>query len=196
MDWRVIAVNHTAADLRGATVTAQLHDLAGGQLGRTRPARLDVRRADTAEAFTTAWTDGLPDLHLLRLNLEDSRGRELSRNTYWRYREPAALRGLNKARQVRLAGAVTRASGTGDRRELTAVVRNQGSAVAAMVRLSLLEEPGGHRVLPTLYSDNYLWLLPGESRTVRLSWPADATSVRHPVLTAQAYHSPVATLRG
>ncbi|MBC7267230.1 MAG: discoidin domain-containing protein [Streptomyces sp.] len=196
VDWRVIAVNHTAADLRGAKVTAQLHDLSGRQLGRTRTARLDVRRADTAEAFTAAWTDGLPDLHLLRLTLEDSRGRELSRNTYWRYREPAALRGLNKARQVRLTGAITQVSGTGDRRELTAVVRNQGSAVAAMVRLSLLEEPGGRRVLPTLYSDNYLWLLPGESRTVRLSWPADATSVRHPVLTAQAYNSPVATLRG
>ncbi len=65
-----------------------------------------------------------------------------------------------------------------------------------MVRLSLLEEAGGRRVLPTLYSDNYLWLLPGESRTVRLSWPAEACASRTPVLTAQAYNSPVATLRG
>ncbi|MEV7809300.1 discoidin domain-containing protein [Streptomyces flaveolus] len=194
--WRVIAVNHTSADLRGATVTARLYDLSGRQLGGSRTARVDVERAATAEAFTAAWTDGLPDLHLLRLTLEDSRGRELSRNTYWRYREPAALRGLNKAKQVKLTGAITRWSRSGDRQELTAVIRNQGSAVAAMVRLSLLEDAHGRRVLPTLYSDNYLWLLPGESRTVRLSWPAGAGSARRPVLTAEAYNSPVATLRG
>lgn len=34
--------------------------------------------------------------------------------------------------------------------------------VAAMVRLSLLQEDGA-RVLPTLYDDNYLRLLPGET---------------------------------
>ena len=70
------------------------------------------------------------------------------------------------------------------------------AAVAAMVRLTLLEDPHGRRVLPTLYSDNYLWLLPGESRTVRLSWPTAACSSRHPALTAEAYNGPVATLRG
>ncbi len=65
-----------------------------------------------------------------------------------------------------------------------------------MVRLSLLEDAHGSRVLPTLYSDNYLWLLPGESRTVRLSWPSDACSSRRPVLTAEAYNSAPTTLRG
>ncbi|MFD1276235.1 glycoside hydrolase family 2 protein [Streptomyces kaempferi] len=128
--------------------------------------------------------------------LEDAKGRELSRNTYWRYREADALRGLNKAEQVKLTGGITQVSRSGDRHELTAVIRNQGSSVAAMVRLSLLEDAHGRRVLPTLYSDNYLWLLPGESRTVQLSWSAEACSSRHPALTAEAYNSPVATLRG
>ncbi|MPY33112.1 glycoside hydrolase [Streptomyces adustus] len=196
VEWQVIAVNHTAADLHGATVTAQLFDLSGRRLGGTRTARVDVSRADTTKAFTVAWTDDLPDLHLLRLTLEDSRGRHLSRNTYWRYRNPSDLRALNKAKAVKLTGAITQRSRSGHRQELTAVVRNHGSAVAAMVRLSLLEDTDGRRVLPTLYSDNYLWLLPGESRTVQLSWPEGACSSRHPVLTAEAYNSPVMTLRG
>jgi hypothetical protein len=196
VEWQVIAVNHTSADLRGATVTARLYDLSGRLLGRSRSVRVDVARADTAKAFTSAWTDDLPDLHLLRLTLEDSRGRELSRNTYWRYRDASDLQALNKAKQVRLTGAVTQVSRSGDRQELTAIVRNTGSAVAAMVRLSLLEDTHGRRVLPTLYSDNYLWLLPGESRTVHVSWPSTSSTSRHPVLTAEAYNSPVATLRG
>ncbi|MFI9726168.1 discoidin domain-containing protein [Streptomyces sp. NPDC052092] len=194
--WQVVAVNHTSADLRGATVTAELFDLAGRQLGATRRTRLDIARAATARAFTAAWTKGLPDLHLLRLTLTDARGTEVSRNTYWRYRDPASLRDLNRTRQVKLTGGITKVSRSGERHALTATVHNAGAAVAAMVRLSLLEEAGGRRVLPTLYSDNYLWLLPGESRTVRLSWPAEACASRTPVLTAQAYNSPVATLRG
>ncbi|MFD4611827.1 discoidin domain-containing protein [Streptomyces sp. NPDC058440] len=194
--WQVIAVNHTSADLRGATVTARLLDLSGRQLGSNKTARVDVARADTTMAFTTEWTNDLPNLHLLLLTLEDAQGKELSRNTYWRYRDTSALQALNKAKQVKLTGAITKVSRSGDRHELTATVRNQGSAVAAMVRLSLLEEAHGRRVLPTLYSDNYLWLLPGESRTVRLSWPSKACSSRNPVLRAEAYNSPVATLRG
>ncbi|MFF7972477.1 hypothetical protein [Streptomyces sp. NPDC007905] len=72
---------------------------------------------------------------------------------------------------MRLTGGITRLSRSRDRRGLTAVIRNQGSAVVAMVRLWLPEDPHGRRVPATLYSDDYLWLLPGETRTVRLSWP-------------------------
>jgi hypothetical protein len=63
---------------------------------------------------------------------------------------------------------------SGERRTLTSTIENRGAAVAAMVRVSLVDDKSGKRVLPTLYSDNYLWLLPGESRTVTLSWPARA----------------------
>ncbi|PKW12250.1 Glycosyl hydrolases family 2, sugar binding domain [Streptomyces sp. 1222.5] len=194
--WQVIAVNHTSTDLRGATVSARVFDLGGRQLGPARTAHVNVSRAGTEKAFTAEWSKDLPDLHLLRLTLTDARGEEVSRNTYWRYRDASSLRDLNKAEQVRLTGAITKVSRSGDRHGLTATVANRGSAVAAMVRLSLLEDAHGSRVLPTLYSDNYLWLLPGESRTVRLSWPSDACSSRRPVLTAEAYNSAPTTLRG
>jgi hypothetical protein len=196
VNWQVLAVNHTSGDLRAATVTARLFDLDGRHLGSTRTARVNVARAATAKAFTAGWTDDLPDLHLLRLTLTDAGGREVSRNTYWRYRDASALRALNKVRKVKLTGDIARVSRSGDRHELTATVHNRGSSVAAMVRLSLLEGDGGRRVLPTLYSDNYLWLLPGESRRVTVSWPSTASTSRRPVLTAQAYNSAVTTLRG
>ncbi|MEV6765922.1 discoidin domain-containing protein [Streptomyces sp. NPDC051105] len=193
--WQVLAVNHTRTDLRNATVTARLYDLAGRQLGRSRTARVDVAPAATTEAFTAGWTDDLPALHLLRLTLEDAHGRELSRNTYWRHREPAAMQALNKAKQVNVSGSIGQVSRAGDRHELTATVRNRGSAVAAMVRLSLVDEAGGHRVLPTLYSHNYLWLLPGESQTVTLSWPSAALPSRRPALRVEAYNGRATTIR-
>jgi hypothetical protein len=144
----------------------------------------------TTRAFTAGWTDDLPDLHLLRLTLEDGSGRLLSQNTYWRYRTPAAMKALNGAKQVKVSASVGRITRSGPRHGLTATIRNSGSAVAAMVRLSLLDDKSGERVLPTLYSLNYVWLLPGESQTVTLSWPAEALPSGRPVLRVEGYNSP------
>ncbi|SEC50484.1 Glycosyl hydrolases family 2, sugar binding domain [Streptomyces sp. 3213] len=188
---QVIAVNHTRAGLRKAVVSARLLDLSGRRLGANRSARLDVAPAATAKAFSVPWTDDLPDLHLLRLTLEDGDGRLRSRNTYWRYRTPGAMRGLSGAPRTTMSATLGRVTRSG----LTATVRNDGSAVAAMVRLSLTDGATGHRVLPTLYSHNYLWLLPGESQTVTLSWPARALASGHPLLMVEAYNSRPATAR-
>jgi hypothetical protein len=150
---------------------------------------VDVASAATAKAFTAGWTDDLPDLHLLRLTLEDGKGRVLSRNTYWRYRNPAALQALTVAQETKLSGTITHLSRSGARHELTATIGNRGPGVAAMVRVSLLDDTSGHRVLPTLYSHNYLWLLPGEAQTVTLSWPGSALPSGRPVLKLEAYNS-------
>jgi hypothetical protein len=192
--WQVLAVNHTRERLRDATVTARLYDLSGRRLGGSRSTRVDLAPSATAQAFTAGWRDDLPDLHLLRLTLEDGHGRELSRNTYWRYRDPAAMRALGEAKQAKVTGTVTHLSLKGARHELTATVRNRGTGVAAMVRLSLLDDKGG-RVLPTLYSDNYLWLLPDEARTVTLSWPAQSLTSGRPVLEVGAYNGRVSKVR-
>ncbi|MGV9454454.1 discoidin domain-containing protein [Streptomyces sp. NPDC003635] len=195
VNWQIIAVNHTRRALQDARITAETYDLTGRGVAATRHARVDVAPAASAKAFTAEFTDDLPDLHLLRLTLRDERGRVLSRNTYWRSRTPGALRALNQLRQVRLSASLTQVSRDGDWREATATVRNRGSVVAAMTRLSLLDQKGD-RVLPTLYDDNYLWLLPGETRTITLSWPAHALASGRPVLRAEGYNTPPVTARG
>ncbi|MFJ4923588.1 discoidin domain-containing protein [Streptomyces sp. NPDC088725] len=187
--WQVIAVNHTAAAMKGATVTARCYDLDGRQRGTDRRTKVDVASSTTTKAFAADWTKDLPDFHLLRLTLEDSRGKVLSENTYWRYRSAADMKALNKAKQVKVSAALGRTAKSGARRTLTATVHNRGAAVAAMVRLSLLDATSGERVLPTLYGDNYLWLLPGESRTVTLSWPADALPSGRPALLTEGYNA-------
>ncbi|MGQ5650264.1 discoidin domain-containing protein [Streptomyces sp. EKR5.2] len=189
LKWEVLAVNHTARAVKGATVTARVYDLSGRQLGRVKRAKVDIASSATASAFTTDWTDDLPDLHMLRLTLEDGAGHLLSSNTYWRHRTPAAMKSLSTAKQVKLSASIEKVSRSGSRHELTATVRNRGTAVAAMVRLSLLDGEDGSRVLPTLYSHNYVWLLPGESQTVTLSWPAGALRSGRPTLEAEAYNS-------
>ncbi|WP_433340059.1 discoidin domain-containing protein [Streptomyces sp. CA-253872] len=174
----VLALNHTGKALKDVRVEARLYALDGRQLGRTRSTRLDVPAAAKARAFTSEFTAGLPELHLLRLTLSTSGGRVLSENTYWRHRTPEAMRAIGGLPDARLTLTALGRTRKGDREEVRVRVGNRGHAVAAMTRLSLREERGGERVLPTLYSDNYLWLLPGETRTVTLSWPRAAGHAR------------------
>ncbi|MFI6493633.1 discoidin domain-containing protein [Streptomyces sp. NPDC050564] len=187
-DGRVITVNHTPMTIAGATVSARCVDLSGRLLAPEQRKTVDIAPSATTYAFTAGWTDGLPDFHVLRLRLTDARGRSLSENTYWRYRDARDMRALNDLEKARVFLDITETDHSGERHGLTARLYNRGSSVAAMVRVSLHDARTGHRVLPTLYSDNYLWLLPGESKTVTASWPADALTSNKPELRLEGYN--------
>jgi Exo-beta-D-glucosaminidase Ig-fold domain/F5/8 type C domain/Glycosyl hydrolases family 2/Glycosyl hydrolases family 2, sugar binding domain len=184
-DWRVMAINHTSAKVTGASVTAELFDLDGERLGRPRRQSVTVAPSATAPAFVVPFTDALPDLHLLRLKLVGADGTLLSENTYWRYRTPNDLQGLNRLGRPRLSVG-TKPAGDG---VLTATVRNNGRTVAAMLRLSLRDKRTGRRVLPAHYSDNYLWLLPGESRTVTVAAGPGAPKAQALKLIVDGYNA-------
>ncbi|QRP49530.1 discoidin domain-containing protein [Amycolatopsis sp. FDAARGOS 1241] len=181
--WQVRAVNHTPTALTGLTVTAQLHGLDGTALGAPQQQKLDVGPISATPAFTVPFGADLPALHLLRLTLTDAHGGVVSENTYWRYRTDTAMRALNQLGRTQLDASLRAAGKDG----YTATIRNAGKTVAAMVRLSLRESNGKDRVLPTLYGDNYFWMLPGESRTVTV---APRKSVKSPRLQVEAYNVP------
>jgi hypothetical protein len=175
VNWQVVALNHTPNALTGVTVSARLYDLSGHPIGAAQNSTINVGAADSTKAFAVAWTDALPDLHLLRLTLQDAAGHPLSQNTYWRYRAPSAMQALNALPHTRITASLGHVTtGADGRRQAVATVGNHGSAVAVMVRLSLLDRESGDRILPTLYDDNYVWLLPGETRKLGVSFPADA----------------------
>ena len=52
-------------------------------------------------------------------------------------------------------------------RDRTTTVRNPAKTPALMVKLKAVREKSGDRILPAIYSDNYIALMPGERRIVR-----------------------------
>lgn len=46
---------------------------------------------------------------------------------------------------------------------------NHGKTPAPFLRLNL-KGGDGEQILPVMYSDNYITLMPGEQKTVRISW--------------------------
>ncbi|MEV4317137.1 discoidin domain-containing protein [Actinocrispum sp. NPDC049592] len=179
--WQVTAVNHTPAAMNGVTVAAQLYGLDGKPIGDVTKQQLSVAASSTTSAFTVPFADTLPALHLLRLTMTDSAGAVISENTYWRYRTDNAMHALNQLAQTQLTATLS------GRNTYTATIRNTGKSVAAMVRLSLRERNGTDRVLPTLYGDNYFWLLPDETRTVTIN---PQRQVSNPRLAVEAYNAP------
>jgi hypothetical protein len=100
------------------------------------------------------------------------------------------MHALNTLAHTQLVLSAGRQRQVGERRTVTTTVGNRGATVAAMVRLSL-RDGAGERVLPTRYDDNYFWLLPGETRQVDLSWPADLPVHQGIQVTVEAYNAPV-----
>ena len=93
-------------------------------------------------------------------------------NLYWIAREDAAYRALNDlpVSALTVSASETAAARAGER-TIEARVKNGSGAPVLAAKLTLLRQDGT-RVLPAYYDDNYLSLMPGEERVVRIQAPA------------------------
>ncbi len=190
--WHVLAANHTTSKVIDATITAKVYDSGGRQFCHIEQQGVDIAPSSAAPGFAVSWPSA-PPFQLVRLELRDGDGALLSENAYWRYSALQSLRRPNMSGLDTLAatqlGLSVRSVTCG---RLVATVANDGSTIAAMVRLGLHDDQGT-RVTPTRYEANYFWLLPGESREIPVSWPSDATVTPHAYVSAQAYNAPART---
>ena len=111
---------------------------------------------------------------LVLLKVTDRNGAPVSDNLYWWAKQESILRELNDLPKVRLSGAASVAI-SGHEREASIKLENSGTAPALMVKLTLQDAVTGTRILPAYYSENYVSLFPGESRTVTIAFPAGDT---------------------
>ena len=107
--------------------------------------------------------------HFLKLDLHDAQGKLISSNFYWRGEPgyPDVLTDLNTLPKVTLDAKVESKDADGNRL-LTVTVHNPTANIALMAHLQLRRQHSGERVLPVYYSDNYISLLPNETRTVTI----------------------------
>ena len=109
---------------------------------------------------------------IVRLDLSGARGEALSRNLYWLVASDADGRRLTEmAPQPVSATAESRLDG-GERVE-TVRLTNRGRSPVLETKMTLTDGRG-RRLLPAYYSDNYVSLLPGETRSVQIRHPAGA----------------------
>jgi exo-1,4-beta-D-glucosaminidase len=133
-------------------------------------------------ALTIPTVDGLTTTYFVKLTLNDSAGKLVSSNFYWLSTQPDVLdwaksnyyvtpttqqadyKGLNELPTVGVeATATTRVEGQD--KVMHVLLRNPSKSLAFMVRLRLLGVDGND-LLPVLWDDNYVSLLPGEKRDI------------------------------
>ena len=161
-------VNHSAGRQPQLMATATVYDLNGKRVCQQK------RRMDNREDTTTAWmklSTLLPkapsDVWYLRLTLADKRGM-LSENLYIMGREEGNYRALSSLPKAEVEQQVKH---DGPCRMLV-TLRNKSKVPATFVRLNL-KGGDGEQILPVLYSDNYITLMPGEQKTVTIEWKAE-----------------------
>ena len=160
----VEVVNHRFDPLADLTVTADVYDLDGHKVASQRAAGMAAAASRCTPAFQVAWPAG-PAVYFVKLAMTDAAGRVLSDNFYWHADRDADLRQLNGLPPVDLTVTVA-ARRDGGTAVTTVTLSNPSSHVALMAHASLRDDATGRRVLPVYYDDNYVSLLPGESRTL------------------------------
>jgi hypothetical protein len=114
--------------------------------------------------FKMSYPANASPVHFIRLRLK--KGDEtISSNFYMRGLEEGNLRAIRKLPKTQI-DLSTKAMKSGDGWRLTTELRNSGSAPALMVRVKAVGEKSGERILPAIYSDNYIALMPGEGETI------------------------------
>jgi len=160
----VEVVNYSAGNAAGLAVQAEVLDLAGA-VKWTKTATLDSAEDSVSAPLTLEFPEGLTPVHFIRLRL--TRGdAPVSENFYWRGTTEGDFKALRTLPRVELQ-ASTRVEQKDGRYVLTTDLTNPGSAPALMVRLRAVRAQAGDRILPALFSDNFVALMPGEKRTLR-----------------------------
>ncbi|HLJ76017.1 MAG TPA: glycoside hydrolase family 2 protein, partial [Acidobacteriaceae bacterium] len=94
---------------------------------------------------------------------------------------------LNDLPTAKLDGAITRHDESG-RLGLDVTLKNPGRTLALLVHLQLRRKSTGERVLPVFYSDNYIWLGQGESRTIHIDASLDDLKGDVPVVVVDGFN--------
>jgi exo-1,4-beta-D-glucosaminidase len=72
--------------------------------------------------------------------------------------------------------------------EASVTLRNPSKSLAFFVHLAVRKGPGGEEVLPVLWEDNYVVLLPGETRTLAATYAPKDLGSATPVVTVDGWN--------
>ena len=170
-DDRILAANATPFRYEQVLVTEELFDLKG-RLVCEKEYPLPVLEPDAygIHVGTADFSGSETDIVFLRLTLKDSDGKVLGSNFYWHnrknYQDYRALRTIpDTTLDIRILETFQREESDGSHMTVFRIQVKNGAAPALGVRLRLLNTENTE-MLPVFYSDNYLLMMPKETRVI------------------------------
>ena len=200
----VWAVNEGAAPLAGAVAEIKVLDLNAKEV-LTTSRTIDVAVDAPTKVLDLPALPGITPVYFVDLRLRDRAGVEVARSFYWlstkkdvldpgksewfvtpnkAYADFTALANLPAA-DVELE---QRREETDDAWRVRLTLTNRSRAIAFFLELKLIGERSGETILPVLWDDNYVSLLPGERRELTASVKRRDTPHEPPVVRLSGWN--------
>jgi exo-1,4-beta-D-glucosaminidase len=208
----VYVVNSTLTARSGMSATATFYNIPGITTQSTTSASsLSIPANASTQVMTLPAVSGLSTTYFIRLQLKDSTGAVVSNNLYWYSTSPdvfgnksnwystsvktyANLTGLNSlTTNSSVTRSVSRTVSSGT--ETVTITLNNTSAtnIAFFLRPEVIAGSSGTEVLPITYTDNFVSLFPGESKTITATYQTSDLGGQAPYLLVRGYNVPTST---
>jgi hypothetical protein len=181
----VEVVNDSAGDPTALTAHAEILNI-DGSMQWEKSATLDSREDSTATPIQLEYPAGLSKTHFIRLSLSQN-GKVVSSNFYLRgltENDYTGIRDLPKV-NVAMKSQIHRA---GAEWQLTADLHNTSKSPALLVRVKVVRDKTGDLIVPALFDDNYIALMPGERRTIHIQIENADTRGERPRLIVKGFN--------
>jgi hypothetical protein len=168
----VKVINTTSRDYANLKAKATVYNLDGSvyePLSMEKTVHVASNEARECFILPTA-TGNLSDLNFIRLELRDGMNSIVSENFYWRNtKAPDDYTALNNLPKAELVTTDAHRQENG-KYIIHYSVHNPASTIAFGIRLRVVNEQTGERILPIFLEENYFTLTPGETKTLQIEF--------------------------
>jgi exo-1,4-beta-D-glucosaminidase len=195
-DHSVWLVSSQYNDMNNLKVTAKIYNLDMSEKFSTDQT-VNAPADSTNKLFALPQIEGLSATYFLRLTIQDSAGKIVGSNFYWLstttetldwaqsnwYTTPTAtysdFTALKTLPKVKL-NITSRSERKGDEEVTHVTLQNPSKNLAFFVRLKIDKGKGGEEILPVLWEDNYISLMPAEKREITATYHASELGTAKP----------------
>jgi len=203
-DHSVWVVSSQYEDLKGLKLTTKIYNLDMSEKFSHEDS-LDAAADSTAKVFTVPEVQDLSPVYFVALRLADSSGKLVGSNFYWLSTKPENLdwaksnwwmtptesyadyTALSQLPKVKLR-ATSRTERRGEESITHVTLENPSKSLAFFVRLKLDKGAKGEEILPVVWEDNYISLLPGEKREDTATYRSSELGVAKPVIEVSGWN--------
>ena len=178
-------VNYNAGSKTGLKAKAQLINM-DGSVQWEKDATVDCREDFTVNCFKLEFPKSLSSVHFIKLSLTKG-GELISENFYWRGLDDGNYQALRNLPKVKL-NSNTKVKKSGDEWVLTTTLKNESVQPVLMIRMKVVGEKSSQRILPVFYSDNYVFLMPGEKKILIMKLKDEDTHGEKPAVEISGFN--------
>jgi exo-1,4-beta-D-glucosaminidase len=204
-DHSVWLVSSQYEDVSGLKLSAKVFNLDGTQKF-SKEIPVDAKADSTAKVLELPQVEGLSAAYFLDLRVVDRSGKIVGSNFYWLSTKPETIdwsksnwyttptasyadyTSLAQMPKVKLDLTVRDERGYDGNAVTRVMVENPTKAIAFFVRLKLERGNGGEEILPVVWQDNYISLLPGEKREITATYRASSLGSAKPAIEVSGWN--------